>query len=284
MSTSVTSTTHATTNPAITSAQVIMFREANLGFEATVSSTYRDEAKVGTTIRWAVWSAPNSGVARTKSEGNSGNDITFDVNTDTAVTLTINQHMYSAWEMEEFEEALSIVDLESKLNTSAAYVLNVSIDDTLAALIDNFGQTEGTLAMPFGDTEIRRGIQYLGDANAPKERRYMGVSPAAKMTLLGIERYVSSDFNRGGAGNILTGGFGSVYDLTLFESTNIEGTNAAGHDNGIWQADAIAMGMRMKPRSRNYDDILNLSTQHSISAIWGVVETRDDHGVWLQGE
>lgn len=261
-----------------------MFREANLNFEACVSSTYRDEAKVGTTIRWSNWTAPNSGVARTKAEGNSGNDITFDVETETAVTLTINQHMYSAWELEEFEESLSIVDLESKLNSSAAYVLNVSIDDTLAALVDDFSQAEGTLAMPFGDTEIRRSIQYLDDADAPKDGRHMGVSPAAKMTLLGIERYVSSDFNRGGAGNIISGAFGSIYGLTIFDSTNIEGSNAAGHDNGIWQRDAIAMGMRMKPRSRNFDDILNLSTQHAISAIWGVVETRDDHGVFLRGE
>ena len=284
MSTSVTSTTHATTNPAITSAKVIMFREANLGFSATVSQRYGDDAKVGTTIRWANWSAPNSGVARTKSEGNSGNDITYDVNTDTAVTLTINQWMYSAYELEEFEEALSIVELEANLNSSAAYVLNVSIDDTLAALVDDFTQAEGTLAMPFGDSEIRRCIQYLEDANAPAEGRYMGVSPAAKMTLLGIERYVSSDFNRGGAGNILTGGFGSIYDLSLFVSTNIEGSNAAGHDNGIWQRDAMAMAMRMKPRTRNFDDIQNLSQQHSISAIWGVIEPRDDHGTFLRGE
>jgi hypothetical protein len=41
--------------------------------------------------------------------------------------------------------------------------------------------------------------------------------------------------------------------------------------------------MRMQPRTRVFDDIQNLSTQVAVSAIWGVVETRDDHGVWAKG-
>ena len=107
MSTSITSTTAAQSNPAITSKQVIEVREANLGFEGTVSSKYYDEARVGTTVKWVNITNLNSGTARTKSEGNSGNDITFDANTEGAVTLTINQHQYQAFELEEFEESLA---------------------------------------------------------------------------------------------------------------------------------------------------------------------------------
>ena len=51
----------------------------------------------------------------------------------------------------------------------------------------------------------------------------------------------------------------------------------------IRQRDAIALGMRMQPRTRVFDDIQNLSTQVAISVIYGVVETRDDHGIWLKG-
>ena len=284
MSTSATSTTHATSNPAITSKDVIEFREANLGMSAWTSSRYRDEAGVGTTIRWSNQTAPNSGAARTKSEGNSGNDITYDITTEGSVTLTINQHMYSAFEIEEFEANMTVIELKKWLARGAAYVLDVSIDDTLAALVDDFTNNEGTLAMPLTDVEIRRGVQYLDDANAPGEGRCFGMSPATKSTLMGIERYVSSDFNRGAGGNIIRGTFGELYGLTTWTSTNIEGTNAAGHDNGIWQRDAIALGMRMKPSVRNFDDIQNLSAQYAISAIWGVIETRADHGVFMRGE
>src|SRR3990167_1243928 len=122
MSTSITSTTGAVQNPAITSKDVIEYREANLGFEGTVSTRYTDEARVGTTIRWSLISAPNSGAARLKSEGNSGNDITYDATTETSVTLTINTHQYSAFELEEFEKSLSIVDQARWYTKAAAYV------------------------------------------------------------------------------------------------------------------------------------------------------------------
>ena len=262
---------------------MIEFRKANLGFSGTVSNRYKDNAGVGTTIRWSQSTVVNSGVARTKSEGNSGNDIIFDVNTEGAVTLTINQWMYSAWELEEFENAMSIVDLKKWMTRNAAYVLDTSIDDTLAALVDDFGQTVGTLAVDLTDDDIRRAVQYLDDANAPADGRYFALSPATKNSMLAIDRYASSDFNRGGGANIIKGEFGTIYSLKGWESTNIEGTNAAGHDNGIYQRDSMALGMRLKPKTRKFDDILNLSEQYSISAIWGVVEIRDDHGVWAKG-
>jgi len=283
MSTSITSSTGAVNNPAITSKDVIEFREANLGFSAWTSRRYTDEAKVGTTIRWGAVTTLNSGTARSKSEGNSGNDITYDANTEGSVTLTINQHQYQAFELEEFEKSLSIIDQARWYTKAAAYAVDTAIDDTLAALIDDFGTNpQGTLAMPLTDVEIRAAMQSLDDANAPGEDRCFAMSPATKATLLGIERYVSSDF--GSIGSIARGTFGSVYGMPTWFSTNIEGTNAAGHDNGIWHRDAIALGMRMSPRTHKFDDIQNLSEQVAISAIWGVIETRDDHGVWMRGE
>jgi hypothetical protein len=283
MSTSITSTTGAVNNPAITSKDVIEFREANLGFSGTVSTRYTDEAKVGTTIRWGQITVPNSGAARTKSEGNSGNDITYDATTESAITLTINQHMYSAFELEEFEKSLSIVDQNRWYTKAAAYALDTSIDDTLAALPDDFTNAVGTLAVDLTDDDVRRAVQYLDDANAPGDGRYFAMSPATKNSMLAIDRYVSSDFNRGGGANIVRGTFGEIYGLTTWVSTNVEGTNAAGHDNAIYQRDAMAMAMRMQPKTRRFDDIANLSEQVAISAIWGVREIRDDHGVWARG-
>jgi hypothetical protein len=283
MSTSITATTGAVNNPAITSKDVIEYREANLGMSGCVSARYKDSAGVGATIRWGRISTPNSGAARTKSEGNSGNDITYDVTTENAITLTINQHMYSAFELEEFEKSLSIVEQSKWYTKAAAYALDTSIDDTLAALPDNATNTVGTLAVDNTDDDVRRAVQYLDDANAPSGDRYFAMSPACKMGLLGVDRYTSSDFARSGGGNIVRGTFGDIYGLTTWVSTNVEGTNAAGHDNCIYHRDFFAMGMRMAPRTRRFDDIQNLSEQVAISAIWGVTETRDDHGIWVKG-
>ena len=278
--TSLTSTTGAAFNPAITSKSIIDIREANLGFEGTVSTQYRDEAGVGTTIAWPTITAFS---ASSKTEGNDGNDITFTANTESSVTLTINQHQYAAFELEEFEESLSLHDQEEIYTRRSAYAVNVAIDDTLAALPDNFSNPVGTLAVDLTDDDIRRAVQYLDDANAPMDGRYFAMSPATKNSMLGIDRYNSSDFASGGGGNIVRGEFGQIYGLRSWMSTNVEGTNAAGHDNAIYQRDAIALGMRREPRVRTFDDIDNLSRKVAVSAIWGVIETRDDHGCWAKG-
>jgi len=280
MSTSLTSTTGAAFNPAITSKKIIDIREANLGFEGTVSTQYRDDAGVGTTIAWPTITAF---AAASKTQGNNGNDITFTGNTESSVTLTINQHQYAAFELEEFEDALSLHDQENIYTRRSSYAVNLAVDDTLAALVDNFTQVVGTLAVDLTDDDVRRSHQYLDDADAPMDRRFFGMAPATKNSMLSIDRYASSDFSRGGGADIVKGEFGDIYGARAWTSTNIEGSNAAGHDNGMWQSDAIALAMRREPRVRVEDDIDNLSKKVAVSAIWGVIETRDDHGVFMRG-
>lgn len=280
MSTSLTSTTGAVFNPAITSKRIIDIREANLGFEGTVSTQYLDEAGVGTTIAWPVITAFS---AAAKSEGNSGNDITFTGNTESSVTLTINQHQYAAFELEEFEAGLSLHDQEEIYTRRAAYAVNLAVDDTLAALVDNASQIVGTLAVDLTDDDVRRGDQYLNDGDHPMDDRFFAMAPATKNSMLSIDRYASSDFNRNGGADIVKGQFGDIYGLTAWVSTNVEGSNAAGHDNGIYHRDFIALGMRRAPRVRTEDDIDNLSKKVACSAIWGVIETRDSAGVFARG-
>src|SRR6185312_5992136 len=272
----------AVNNPAITDKDVIEFREANLGFSGTVSSRYTDKAKVGTSIRWGQVTLLNSGSARQKSEGNN-NTITKDVNTESAVTLTINSHYYMAFELEEFEESLSIVDQRMWYTKNAAYIVDKQVDTALAALVSGFSQSQGTYTVYFADSDIRNAVQNLDDANAPADGRYFAMSPKAKNGILGIDRYASSDFNRGGGTNLVKGSVGEIYSPSAFTSTNITGSNSAGHDNAIYQRDAIALGLRQRPKTHVFDDISNLSTTVPISVIYGVIETRDDHGVWAKG-
>ena len=128
------------------------------------------------------------------------------------------------------------------------------------------------------------GIHRLEDANVPmSEDVFFAMSPATKSGLLGIDRYTSSEFNRGGGANIITGEFGDIYGLRCWQSTNVEGTNAAGHDNAIYHRDAMALAWRVKPMTQNFDDIDTLSHQTAIQTIFGVVEVRDDHGCWVKG-
>lgn len=279
--TSLTSTTGVKFNPAIFSNKIIDIREANLGFEATASTIFRDDAGVGTTIQWPTIS---DRTALDKSEGNDSgnNDIVFEADVESAVTLTINQHQYNAFELEDFEESLSLQDQEMIYTKRASYTVNRAVDDTLAALIDDALQTVGTLAVDITDDDVRRAVQYLDDANAPDER-FFAMSPASKNSVLGIDRYASTDFASSGGANIVNGSFGEIYGLKAWFSTNVEGTNAAGHDNGIYARDFYALGMRRAPKVRKQDDIDNLSLKVAVSAIWGVIEIRDPFGVFVKG-
>lgn len=277
--TSFTSTTSAVYNPAITSKQVIDIREANLGWEATVSAKYRDEAGMGTTIKWPVVSALT---AATKAEGND-TSLVYSAPTDSSITLTINQWQYSAYELEEFEASLSIIDIDTVYANRASYAVNLAIDSTLKALPSGASQTVGSLGVDLQDDDVRRAIQYLDDANVPQDDRYFAMVPAAKNSMLAIDRYNSTDFiPKGAGGNIAAGTFGNIYGLTTWMTTNITGSNSTGHDCCIYHRDFMALGMRREPHVRTFDAIDHLSEQHAISAIWGVIEVRDDHGVYVK--
>src|SRR3990172_3379642 len=243
-STSLTSTTGQVFNPDLTSKEIIDIREANLGFEATASRKYVD-AGVGTTLSWPTITAATT---RSKSEGNDGSAITFEANVEGEVVLTINTWTYAAFEYEEFEKSLSLHDQKEIYTKRSVYAVNASVDAVLAGLVDNFSQTVGTLGVDLTDEDVRRAVQYLDDANVPGDDRWFAMSPASKNSMLGIERYTSSDFNRGGGANIIKGSVGEIYNLKVFNSTQVEGSNAAGHDNGIYHQDSFALGMRMQPK------------------------------------
>lgn len=279
VSTSLTSTTGAQFNPAITSKKYIDIREANLGFAGTASTKYRDDAGVGTTIKWVTITAF---AAAAKTEGNDA-PITFTANTESAVTLTINQHQYAAFDLEEREAALSIVDQQTIYAARSAYAVNKAIDTTMGALVAGITNTTGTLTQDITDDDVRRSIQYLDDADVPAEDRFFAMSPATKNSMLSIDRYASSDFVSGGGTDLVKGSVGTIFGLKAWNSTNLAGSNSAGHDNCIYHRDLYALGMRRTPHVRQFSAVTTLSDQYSVSALWGTIRTRVDHGVYVKG-
>ena len=80
--------------------------------------------------------ALNSGNARTKSEGND-QLLTYDKNTDSRVTLAIDQWVYQAIEVEDFIDALSGFDIESAYLNEIGEVIARNEDAFLAGFPDN---------------------------------------------------------------------------------------------------------------------------------------------------
>lgn len=224
----------------------------------------------------------NSGSARTKTEGND-NTLTYDKTTDSSITLTIDQWVYQAIEVEDFADALSGYDImELELN-EVAEVIARDEDAFYAGFPDNFGTNiVGALGVPNTEDELLEAIQLLDDADVPQEGRKWGMSNRAYSRLFAQVKYTSMDFH--GSRGVESGDIPVLYGYPVLRSTNVEGTNAAGHDNTLVHPSAVAYyRVGQAPRTRRVMAEDNISEKASISNIYGGTEVRDDHGVFLRG-
>ena len=71
--------------------------------------------------------------------------------------------------------------------------------------------------------------------------------------------------------------------MPIYRSVNVEGTNSAGHDNGMFQKEAVALVMQIAPKTYHQFDIDYIVDKVVIEQLYGTQEMRDDHGVWLKG-
>ena len=231
--------------------------------------------------------------AETASQANSlstaGGSLTFDeANLIARISLIADTHIYQAFDLEYEADLFSNIGLMEKLTKASGYAVAHRIDDDAAGLIDNFSQTVGTLAVGFTESDIKRGVQYLNDAFAPEDGRVFVFSPAEQMNLFGIERFVNAQYSAS-IGNVnvdskYKGYVTNILGMDWYMSLNVEGTNAAGHDNGMWQKDACATLIVEESRPVSHYEIGIDTTRYAVHAIYGFVEVRDDHGVWMKGQ
>ena len=223
------------------------------------------------------------------SAGGGSGSLTFDeASLKSRISLIADTHIYQAFELEYEADLFSNIGLMEKLTKASGYAVAHRIDDDAAALVDNFSQTVGTAAVGLTESDIKRGVQYLNDAFAPEDSRVFVFSPAEQMNLFGIERFVNAQYSSS-IGNVnvdskYKGYVTNILGLDWYMSLNVEGTNAAGHDNGMWQKEACATLIVEESRPVSHYEISTDTTRYAVHAIYGFVEVRDDHGVWMKGQ
>jgi len=229
--------------------------------------------------------------AETATQANTlgvAGSLTFDeANLIARISLIADTHIYQAFDLEYEADLFSNIGLMEKLTKASGYAVAHRIDDDAAGLIDNFSQTVGTLAVGFTESDIKRGVQYLNDAFAPEDSRVFVFSPAEQMNLFGIERFVNAQYSAS-IGNVnvdskYKGYVTNILGMDWYMSLNVEGTNAAGHDNGMWQKEACATLIVEESRPVSHYEISTDTTRYAVHAIYGFVEVRDDHGVFMKG-
>jgi hypothetical protein len=269
--------------PEIWSAGAIVARENALVMAQLVDRHYEAELKMGDTLH--VPSRTHL-AARTKAKSSNA-AITYETQTETNTDITVATHEYAAIALEDIVAVQSNRSQLDFYSGELGYALGVSVDDTLAGLIDNFSQTVGTLAVDLQDDDLLRARQYLDDADAPQSDRFIYISPAQESGFLTLDRFVHNDYQMlHGDGRETGQEFAyvkSFLGMPIYKSVNCEGTNSAGHDNGMFQRESLALIMQMEPTPHHMYDIDYLVDKVAVEHLYGTAEMRDDHGVFMQG-
>lgn len=279
MPTTMTPTTGAAFIPEIWSHATLDFREQMLVITPLVGRTHESDANFGDTVHVA---SVTELTARTKA---AGTQITYEAPTETDATILINQHKYAAVLIEDILKVQSKYDVREKYTSQFGYVLAKVVDNAMGARFAGFSQIVGVLAADVTEADLRRALQYLDDADAPTDGRAFVFSSAAKSGLMAMEKLVNSDYN-GTVGKVENkrGRFGTIWDVPAYVSNNLQGSNAAGHDNALLHKSAIELILQMKVRTKSQFSVDDDGWKLAAFELYGSNEMRDSHGVYLKGK
>lgn len=263
---------------------------------------------------------PVRGAAAAKAEATA---VTIQANLEQELTININRHYeYSRL----IEDIVNVQGLESQrrfYTQDAGYALAKQIDDDLFRVGTGFG--DGTLDLTvalsgtatgtawqnsnsyyvdastgltayaddtvvaadvFTDAGFRAMIKLMDDADVPMTDRAFVIPPALRSAIMGIERYVSTDF-RPGDPSVASGLIGSIYGIDVYVSSNcpvIE--DAASNSTGavdlrgafLIHKDTIILAEQMGVRSQTQYKQEYLSTLYTADTLYGVQAYRPESG------
>ena len=222
--------------PEIWSDEVIAAYEKSLVL-APLTKKIAMQGKKGDTIHIP---KPTRGVASAKAENTA---VTIQNATESEVLVTINKHFEYSRMIEDITEVQALASLRQFYTGDAGYALGKQVDDDLFTLGKSFGDGDGSNfitsatfyndastgttayaadqivpADVFSDSFLRDMVQKLDDADAPMDGRFLVIPPSMRNAIMGIDRYVSSDFVNGQG--VVNGKIGELYGIDIYVSTN----------------------------------------------------------------
>lgn len=206
--------------------------------------------------------------------------VTFSAPTESKVDLSLDQHYYCAFFIEDILKTQSAYQLRQLYTDRAGYAISEQIDTTLANLYSGLSQTTGSGATALTDTKILDGLQLLDEANAPFSDRSFVIRPAGKSDILALDKF-SLYQNTNSEEALRKGMIGDIYGMKIYVSTQTPLVTTVAH-NLMFQKDAFALAMQMAPRVQSQYFLDFLGDGVVIDALWGVTEFRDTFGVDVQ--
>ena len=261
---------------------------------------------------------PTRGDANAKAADTA---VTIIANTESELQVTINRHFEYSRLIEDIVEVQALSSLRQFYTEDAGYSLAVQVDNDLHAAGTGFGDggavvfspaatdyqhtgcffndngtttqytddtLSGTAQDEFTDAFFRDMIQKMDDNNVPMEGRNLIIPPATRNAIMGIDRYVSSDFVNGGT--VSSGLIGNLYGVDVYVSANCRTIEAAADNTAasvdtraalLFHTEAVVMAEQMAVRSQTQYKQEYLSTLYTADTLYGVQVYRPEAGFVL---
>ena len=209
--------------------------------------------------------------------------VTLQNATDTKITLTVDtwyecSFAISDKDMEQVKKSYSYVNVQAQ---NCAFEVGKAYESAILALFTGFSQTVGTSAAALADSNIRKAIQYLDEANVPQEDRAFFVTPKQMWSdLMALDKFTLSINNNGANNPVTKGATGYLYGYPVYVSPLI-GSTTGSANSCFAHKDAIAHGSSLMKVQTNYIPQY-LSTVTTAQVVFGAIENRDTSGVWIK--
>ena len=257
---------------------------------------------------------PTRGFAHVKAQ-NAAVTIQSDVETDILVQIT--KHYEYSRLIEDIVAVQALDSMRRFYTDDAGYALAKQIDNDLFLLGQQLGDagTSGAdwthsnvyysnaalgtatyVANTVEDTDLftdlafRQLIKKMDDEDTPMDNRVLVIPPAARETILGIDRYVSSDFVNGRGVN--NGQIGSLYGVDIYVTSNCPVIETAGDNTAatstrdlkaamLFHKDTFVLAEQMGIRSQTQYKQEFLANLYTADTLYGVEVLRPETGFVL---
>jgi N4-gp56 family major capsid protein len=271
----VTPTTGAVFIPEVWAADILRHTRSNLVL-ANLVKRYDSDVKNGGDVIHIPRLAEVT--ARTKTPGTA---VTFDAATELEYTITVNQHRYFAFTIEDIVKAQSRTDLRSEYTEAAGYSLAKAVDSSIAGLYSGLSQTQaGGSALT--DAVVINAIEKLDTADAPRDNRSFVIHSEAMADLRLLDKFTRYD----AVGTAVQDGkrnglVANVYGVDVYMSNNV--VEAAGTPNVLhnlmFHKEAFGLAQQVSPKVEAEYSVDELGWKVAAHTLYGVSELRDSFAV-----
>jgi N4-gp56 family major capsid protein len=293
----VDNTSAATFIPEIWSDEVIAAYEQNLVL-ANLVKKMSMAGKKGDTIHIP---KPTRGTANAKVENQA---VQVQNAVETEVLVTIDKHFEYSRLIEDITEAQALSSLRQFYTGDAGYALAKQVDDDLFNLGKSFGNGNGSSwahnasfqitaggaleaydidgtgdVNAFTDAAFRSLIQKMDDADAPMDGRFFVIPPSLRNAIMGIDRYVSSDFVDGRG--VVNGKIGNLYGIDVYVTSNCPTPESGVRAAVLGHKDTMVMAEQVGVRSQTQYKQEFLGTLYTADRLYGVQVLRPETGFVL---